>query len=262
MNAERLPRAFGGNLKSGLDIGLGVVAALPAEALPLAQRLPPGGHAKLAGPHSLQLSGMGAANARTAALALADAGCSALLSWGCAGGLAADLPAGALLLPRRICDTHQRSFAATASLHQQLFTLLTGAAWVHTGLLLQVGQAVTSPADKEQLFASSGAIAVDMESAAIAQVAAERGLGFAVLRAVVDPAQRALPQAALAAVNALGQPQWGALLWALLRRPQELPALWQLRADMQLAQAALAQAAQLTGLRGRPGSTLARPVAV
>jgi adenosylhomocysteine nucleosidase len=52
---------------------------------------------------------------------------------------------------------------------------------------------VSDPDDKSALAVSSGAIAVDMESAAIARVATEAGLPFVVLRVVADDAADALP---------------------------------------------------------------------
>ncbi len=96
-----------------------------------------------------------------------------------------------------------------------------------------------------------------MESAAIAQVASERGLAFAVLRVVLDTAQRALPHSALVAVDPAGHLQLGHLLRALLLHPGDLAGLLQLRADLRLTQARLGHAAQLTGLRSALSKTVA-----
>lgn len=60
------------------------------------------------------------------------------------------------------------------------------------GTLLTVDRVVQSAAEK-RLPAASGAQAVDMEAAAVAQVAAERALPFYCIRAVSDAAETSFP---------------------------------------------------------------------
>lgn len=230
---------------------IGVVAALPQEVGSLVGSLTPDGAASLGQQGLVQLSGMGPANARRAAIALADAGATQLLSWGCAGGIAPTLNTGEVLLPLKVCCANGRSFAVTSAWHQQLHLQLAAARPVHTGDLLEVHQVVATCSEKQRLFSDTGAIAIDMESAAVAQVANERGLAFAVLRVVLDTAQRPLPHTALVSVNQAGHLQLGRLLRTLLMHPGDLAGLLQLRADLRLTQAALAQAAELTGLHAK-----------
>ena len=66
------------------------------------------------------------------------------------------------------------------------------AARLHTagGGLLDSAQAVTSIADKRILYEASSAVAVDMESYAVAGVAAGAGVPFVAARAIADPAGR------------------------------------------------------------------------
>jgi len=52
---------------------------------------------------------------------------------------------------------------------------------------------------------NSGAVAVDMESAAVAAVAQERALPFLAVRAIADPADMALPSAVMRAADAHGR---------------------------------------------------------
>ncbi len=239
---------------------IGLVAALPQEVVSLIGPLKPGGSATLGTQCRVQLSGMGPDNARRAALALADAGATRLLSWGSAGGITPALSTGALLLPFTVRSAAGQSFAASPAWHQRLHAQLSKAMPVHTGDLLEVSQVVTTPQEKQRLFQSTGALAIDMESAAIAQVAAQRGLAFAALRVVLDSAQHTLPQAVLVAVDTAGHLQLGALLRALLLRPQDLARLLQLRSALRLTQSRLGQVAALTGLRP-PTPRLAKAVA-
>lgn len=227
---------------------IGVVAALPQEVSSLAGQLPPGGSASLGTRAFVQLSGMGQNNARRAALALADAGATSLLSWGSAGGISPALVTGALLLPLKVRNAGADIFTATPAWHQHLHAQLADTFTVHTGDLLEVDHVIATTHAKQRLFCSTGALAIDMESASIAQVAAQRGLGFAVLRVVLDTAQRTLPHSALVALDQAGHLQLGHLLRALLKRPRDMVGLLQLRADLRLTQDRLGHAAQLTGL--------------
>lgn len=61
------------------------------------------------------------------------------------------------------------------------------------GALVTVDNVVWRATEKQALGTVSGAIAVDMESAAIAQAAGERGLPFLLVRAVSDRADEDLP---------------------------------------------------------------------
>jgi adenosylhomocysteine nucleosidase len=80
---------------------------------------------------------------------------------------------------------------------------------------------------------------VDMESGAVAAVAAAHGLAFAVLRAICDPAARDLPPAALAALDAGGAIMALRVGASVLRDPAQIPALFKLAADAARARAAL-----------------------
>ncbi len=70
-----------------------------------------------------------------------------------------------------------------------------------------------SVAAKATLRAASGALAIDMESAAVAEAAAEAGVPFLVLRVIADPADRAIPPVALHGVA----PDGSRRPWAVLR---------------------------------------------
>jgi nucleoside phosphorylase len=79
----------------------------------------------------------------------------------------------------------------------------TAASWRRSlqgasGLLITVTAPVITAAEKAALFAATGAVAVDMESALAGRVAAVGQLPFLVVRAIADDAGQGLPQAALA----------------------------------------------------------------
>ena len=71
---------------------------------------------------------------------------------------------------------------------------------------------------------------------------ARADIPFAVLRAIADPAERALPPAALIGLNAAGRPALGRVLLSLASQPGQLPALLQVARDTRRALAALRRA--------------------
>jgi hopanoid-associated phosphorylase len=229
---------------------IGLVAALPLEVECLAGRLDPGAGATFSGNGRLRLSGLGGHNARRAAIELADSGVTGLLSWGSAGGLDPGLASGTLLLPEYVLTAEGQKFGITATWRAELQGLMSCQFWIHGGHLVQSPRPVTTVQQKQALFARTGAAAVDMESASIAEVAASRGLPFVAVRAVLDPATRGLPQSAIAAVDSSGRLRVRGLVRGLLHRPADLPDVLRLRSDLRLARATLAAVARLAGPRG------------
>jgi adenosylhomocysteine nucleosidase len=90
---------------------------------------------------------------------------------------------------------------------------------------------------------------VDMESHAVATVAVAAALPFLVIRAIADPAGRALPPAALAGLSPTGEARPWAVLAALARRPGQLIALIRLIGDSAAGFAALGRAGSRLGPR-------------
>ncbi len=177
-------------------------------------------------------SGARPGRAEAQARACLAAGCRALLSFGTAGGLAPGLAPGALLAPAAVLAGDGTRWEPAPWLVPQ------GTA----GDLLGADRLVADPAAKAALHAGTGAVAVDMESHRVARVAAEAGLPFGLLRAVLDPVERALPPAAAAALGPEGQTRPGALALALMRGPRQIGALLALGRDFRAARAALARA--------------------
>ena len=107
------------------------------------------------------------------------------------------------------------------------------------GSLWGGGTVLATAADKAALHRRSGAVAVDLESAAVARAARRHGLPFAVVRAVCDPAERDLPPAALVALDPAGRIGLMGVLASVLAHPRQLPALLALGADAARARRAL-----------------------
>lgn len=206
----------------------GIVVGLRAEAR-LARRLGA----------PVEAGGGTAAGAEAAAERLIRAGVRGLLSFGLAGGLDPALRPGDVLVPGRVLSD-AGSWAADPALRHALGL---GCA----GPVFGGGAVLATAAAKRGLYARTGAVAVDLESAAVARAAERHGLPFAVLRAVCDPASRDLPRAALVALDGAGRIGALRVLGAVAARPREVPALLALGADAARARRALA--ARLRRLR-------------
>jgi adenosylhomocysteine nucleosidase len=231
---------------------LGIVAALVAESRSLAPAARPGGRpAILADGTLLIVSGVGLAAATDGARRLLTAGARALLSWGLAGGLDPALAPGTLVLPREVISPEGRVFLTTAVWHERVSDAIAASHRICCGRLLTCREPLGSTAAKALAFRETAAVAVDMESSAVAEVAAVEQLPFLVVRAIVDTARDAVPQVALQAASAgQGSLRFDRLLAMLARTPGELPALIRLARRYRSASRALSAVAA-SGALGR-----------
>ena len=117
----------------------------------------------------IRRSGIGPARAAAATRVLIGKGCKLIISWGFCGALS-DLNVGDIVRAGIAIDavTNQR-FSSSLSLPDTIIS----------------ASEVADPRRKVDL-ATSGAVAVDMESAAVARVCVTEKVTFAVLRVVVD----------------------------------------------------------------------------
>jgi len=206
-------------------MALGVVVGLKAEAR-IAARLGP-----------VVISGARPEAAASGIRRLIDGGAIELLSFGLAGGLAPGLAPGDLVIATAVVVGEARH-ATDAALTNRFASLLPDA---HLGAVAGSASAIADIAGKRHLHATTGAIAVDMES----QVLAASGLPFAVLRAIADPHDRVLPPAALAGLKRDGAPDIVAVLLSLLRTPSQLRRLLELAGESRRALASLERAVRL-----------------
>jgi hypothetical protein len=96
---------------------------------------------------------------------------------------------------------------------------------LHCGSLLESKTLVSTSREKQQLHQQTNAVALDMESVAVAKVAQAHALPFLAIRAIADPVTMDLPKAIGHALNAQGDVELGKLLKFLLWHPSELKGL-------------------------------------
>jgi hopanoid-associated phosphorylase len=167
---------------------------------------------------------VGGGDAAALNAALEDAlrgGVAGVVSFGLCGALDPALKVGDLVVGDAVGDADDW-FEADADWTARIVAAEPGAA---VGRLGRADQVVSSVAEKTELRRRTGALAVDLESYAVARLARWFGVPFAVVRAVSDAASRALPHAAQVGLGADGRPAIGAVLASLRANPWQIGAL-------------------------------------
>ena len=225
---------------------LGIVVALPEEVRCLTGRRPsPQSVIDLSDSVRVKLSGMGAERASEAALQLVEHGANALLSWGTAAGLVAWLAPGDLVLPQTVVDTAGDPLEVDRAWHRRVCSAVPLP--FKTAALGEAAAILIDAEQKRALQERTGAVAADMESAAVARVAKRHGVLFLVVRVVADPFRMAMPATAGAALTPAGDKDWMGLIGALAHRPHDLVSLFRINCAFRCAQATLKRVAGVLG---------------
>jgi hopanoid-associated phosphorylase len=169
--------------------------------------------------------------------------CPGIISFGVAGGLAPQLRPGTCVIGSAILSGSNR-IPTNKMWSQKLLQTFPDAV---SGMLLGVSAPICDPRDKRALHVNTGAIAVDMESHVVATVGAAHGLPVVAMRVITDPAERALPASAVAAMRPNGTSNIVAMIRSVLMRPREIPALFQTALDALAARATLVRGRHLLG---------------
>lgn len=207
---------------------------------------------------AVRVAGARADRAAIAARELIRAGAQGLISFGLAGGLAPGLSVGTIVLADRVIDAHGRTLLADPAWREHLTARLAPGHRIVAGTIVGSDRAIGRPDAKAALARTTGALAVDMESHAVAETAARLGVPFLVIRAIADPAARAVPAWLTGVIDPEGRTRLTAVAAGLLAHPADLAALIALGRASGRALAALRRlaldAGPLFGFDpGRPG---------
>ncbi len=192
----------------------------------------------------LMYSGAGAENARQAAELLVSKGATQLMSWGCAAALSPDLKMGDLVLADSLLNSDGLETAVNSTWHQHAKTVLGSTVVAYKGALFNSNKLVSTAEEKQAIYEKTGAIALDMESGAIAEVAQHYALPFLAIRAIADPASMDLPLAISKALNENGKIEISKIIASLVFNLKEIPHLIQLGQYFQLAKRTLSTVAK------------------
>jgi len=225
-----------------------IVVALPLEARPLRQKLTDPLHLRTDqqritlgkfGTQRIALieAGVGQTAAQQATRIVIDGHHPKnIIAAGICGGLSPQLSHNAIVIPQEIGKKNNTSFQTVptmteASHHKKPVE----------GLLITEDSVACTIEEKEVLNATTGAIAVDMESWWIAQEAIHAGIPWSVIRTVSDVASETISSdvAALASIKTTSR-QAGTALRMAWKRPSILVELAELRENAHQAASALA----------------------
>ena len=148
-----------------------------------------------------------------------------VISFGVAGGLDPALKSGDVVVATEVLAGDTRWLAGLTVNEELIASVALGRSRVVRGGLAGVEQVVAARSCKAALRLETGAAAVDMESHIAAAYAADAGLPFAALRVIADPAHRALPALAVAAIKANGDIDMRKVLSGVARNPMMLRAM-------------------------------------
>lgn len=201
-----------------------IVAALEAELRPVRRRL---GNSI----HTAAL-GIGARRAgETMRRLLVERRPGRVLLVGFSGSLSPDLAAGEVVGGQSVVQVDGRTWQLAVPNSQRC------------GQLLCVDEVASDPAKKSELGRRFNALAVDMESAAVAEVCQNAQIPLTILRAISDGVDDALPPDLACLVHPDGRTNLLGVITYLLRHPNRLPALLGLGRATGLAGERLAEAA-------------------
>jgi adenosylhomocysteine nucleosidase len=162
-----------------------------------------------------------------------------LLIAGVCGGLDPSLAPGNLILCRRLLAEGKPELVPDRGLLERVQGALRASRRQFvSSTLLSVERPVGSREEKRDLWNTYGAAGVDMESYQVAAMAAEHGVPWLVLRAVLDPAGSALPSGVLSWRDESDERE---IVGRIARRPADWPAYARLAVELQRALRALRQ---------------------
>ena len=228
------------HISSSCGAPLAVFVATRAEARPLwmalcstsgARRLPGSVARTVLQDREVVLvtTGMGPEHAEAAARRLFDAVPGAVaISAGVSAGLDPLLRLGDLIVADQV-SFHRRSanpvqiFSCDSGLKESAVNVILRSGYrYHSGPIVTMDQIVLTAKEKRRLAAESGALAVDMESAAIASAAAAKSVPFLAIRAILDPVNEDLEVAFDQFLDHWGEPRTPNLARYLLAHPLAL----------------------------------------
>lgn len=138
-------------------------------------------------------TGMGRDRARRALIEVAEKwDLKEVISIGYAGALDPSLEVGDLVVADLVMELDSSRLeddTKTFSLKKEIFNLATD---VHKRILLTVDRVAATPQEKKKLKEQYSAVAVDMETSALAEEAQTRDLAFVSVRAITDTADQEL----------------------------------------------------------------------
>ena len=175
---------------------------------------------------------------RTATLVLkAAAQTNCLVSFGIAGGLEPELEAGTVIVSGEVIS--EGCHWVVESQYMRRLSDFAHSIGAIRGPVLGATSILATRTEKKHAWATTRALAVDLESEIVARTATALGIPFIVLRSIADTARRDLPPASLIPLTVDGKPDLLKVFSAVLRRPSQVAGMIGLARETAIALSAL-----------------------
>lgn len=162
-----------------------------------------------------------------------------IISAGFAGGLHESLAQGDILLADQLVDASGCQLAVDFHLDREA---IAAQRHLHVGRLLTADRIIADAAEKSILGREHGALAVDMETLAVAEACHREKTRFLSVRIISDAVGHTLPKDIDYLVKRKSTAgRIGAAAGAILRRPGSIKDMWQLKEDALVASERLAK---------------------
>lgn len=196
-------------------------------------------------------NGPGEKRASAACRKLLKVGIDGIVSFGLAGALSNELKPGCIILASEVVLSNGHQRIPTCSLWRKRFqsrltTLLPTTSTVEDKLASS-NRVIRSCLERTELLEGTGAIAVDMESGAVATYASYANIPFLVVRVIVDSLRYDLPDTVLTVIDSNGNCNLPHILSMLVKHPLQGKVLMQLGLDTFLALSMLRRVARKVG---------------
>tara|TARA_B100001996_G_scaffold281182_1_gene221627 strand:- start:1344 stop:2060 length:717 start_codon:yes stop_codon:yes gene_type:complete len=184
---------------------LGIIAALPAEAKCFQTK-----KINFKSPFEIKknvflcISGIGYKSSHDATKELLKLNIDALISWGIAGATCDLVTTGDLILARSVRN-HKKIYYTTDEWCKKIIHHFQDSS--HKLLykdIVSTDEICATPVEKIKLFKKTKALAIDMESAAIAEVAIKNNLDFIAIRVISDNVTQSIPEIVIKNIDNYG----------------------------------------------------------
>ena len=202
---------------------LGVIAALPAEAKCFQiNKLSFEAPIEIEKNVFLCISGIGYKSCLNAAKKLVKLNVDGLISWGIAGAISDSIKSGDVIIARSVIN-HKNIYSTSYEWQKKIISHFKNSSYkIFDGDIVSTEKICASFEEKMKLFRKTKALAIDMESAGIAEVAMAGNLDFIIIRAIADNADSNIPEAVIKNIDNFGRINIGKFLVFCLFHPTQI----------------------------------------
>ena len=166
-----------------------------------------------------------------------------LISFGFAGGLDPDLDVGTVVIAKSVATLSGQEILTSAKWGNKISAQL--GCFYSTGTILGSNYPIIDSQQKIDVFHQTNAVAVDMESYAMAEIAHAHKIPFIIIRVILDPAQKKIHAKIAALFQADGKIDTKGVINILFKEPKLLKEFLDLGKQFYLARRRLNYIARL-----------------